>query len=792
MSTNINTSAKSTRITAQEFLDTAFPAEDLEGGVVGICAGTFRCREYSPEEVDREVAGDLPVYVVVSTLDGRRRVGKDGRESQDLGRARGNCREAWLFVLDDIGTKSATPAVEPSYKLMTSKKDGIPNYQWGYFLEPFDVSTDEGVAYYEGACRAAGAMGISDPGMRGVYRLCRVPGSLHSSGFRAEIYEWNPERVFDLKMLCGMLGLDVEGAIKPVPKQIRDEDYLGGADVVVDWLVGEGRITGVVNGDWLEIECPNVAEHTDGSLTAGYSPLDYRREGRQFKCFHGHCGHMDTAWFLGWVAENGGPAVGVTESFSMSEEARANIQKAIKTSLPAVVVSDMESGDARERILQEWYLCEASGLFVHYVGTAPRRFVTASVFNAIHAIDMPVGKKGGRAVADKWWAVQPGRRVVNDVVWRPDSAPGMFTDTGGMTLLNAYVPYIPAGVRVDAGVSYLWDRHLELLFGSDADLLKQWMGWLVQHPDQRINWAPVICGIEGCGKSLIGQALAAALGRQYVVEVGPNAFADAYNTFMEGKLLVLGEEIRVSGQNRYAVMDTLKTLLTNDWIDVRGMRVARRTIQNTTSYMIFTNHDDALPLEYGNRRWTILKSRIQTSAGLVQAGMTPAYFARLAESCRVDAGAIYGWLSGVDVSKFDPKGRAPLTEGTEEMIYDTTDELYRKVLEYVVSGAQEDANELVFTNAAINKIVDLVERRVSTRSLPTEGRWRAYLRGQGWAVIKQAFRNRHGEITRVWVNSTKIVPSEQTSETLHSMLETGNSGAKNLSNIVDILRKTNR
>ena len=785
MSNDINT------VNVLRFLDAAFPVEEMKPDeVVGICRGIHRCVPHDTvEETLKIVSGEDATYVVVSTLDGRKRITKDGAESSDLGRARANCREAWLFVLDDIGTKSSTPAVEPSYKMVTSIKDGVENYQWGYFLEPFDVSTDYGVAYYEGACRAAGEAGISDPGMRGVYRICRVPGSLHSSGFRAEIRSWNPERVFELGALCLDLGLDVDAAMKPVPKTVSGEDFFSRGDVVLDWLQTQGGVTGVVNGDWVEIQCPNSGAHTDGSVTAGYSPLDYRREGRQFKCFHGHCSELDTGWFLDWVAESGGPAVGATESFYMSDSARANIQKAIKTALPPAVVSDMDSGDARDLILRDWYLCEASGLFVHYVGVAPKRFVTTAVFNSIHAIDMPVGKKGGRVMADKWWAVQPGRKVVNDVVWRPDRAPGMFTDESGMILLNAYVPYVPEGIRVDAGVSYLWDKHLDLLFGSDAELLKQWMGWLVQHPDQRINWAPVIQGIEGCGKSLIGQALAAALGRQYVVEVGPNAFADAYNTFMEGKLLVLGEEIRVSGQNRYAVMDTLKTLLTNDWIDVRGMRVARRTIQNTTSYMIFTNHDDALPLEYGNRRWTIMKARIQTSAGLVQAGMTPGYFSRLAESCRKDAGAIYGWLSGVDVSAFDPKGRAPITEGTEEMIYDTTDELYRKVLEYVISGAQEDANELVFTNVAINKIVDLVERKVSSRSLPTEGRWRSYLRGQGWAVIKQAFRNRHGEITRVWVNSTKIVPSEQTSETIHSMLETGNLGAKNLSNIIDISRR---
>jgi hypothetical protein len=224
----------------------------------------------------------------------------------------------------------------------------------------------------------------------------------------------------------------------------------------------------------------------------------------------------------------------------MTEEAREIIGRVLRPAVPIEVARDMETLAERDQILAEWYLCESSGLFVHYVGIAPRRFVTTAVFNSIHALYMAPGPKGGRMPADKWWAVQPGRQIVNDVVWRPDRAPGVFVDDAGMQLLNAYVPYIPEDVRLDAGVSAMWDQHLRVLFGDDAEILRQWMAWLIQHPDQRINWAPVLQGIEGCGKSLIGQALVAALGRQNVVEVGPGAFTDSFNSWMEGKLLAIG------------------------------------------------------------------------------------------------------------------------------------------------------------------------------------------------------------------------------------------------------------
>lgn len=790
MSKNTNTTNE---VTAVEFIEAAFPADELGDGVVGICAGTFRCREYDPVGMMREVAGDMPLYVVVSTLDGRRRVGRDGHESQDLGRARANCQEAWLFVLDDIGTKSVVPTVEPSYKMQTSVKDGVANYQWGYFLEPFDVSTDAGVAYYEGACRAAGLMGISDPGMRGVYRICRVPGSLHLSGFRAEITSWNPERVFALKDLCADLGLDVDAAMKPVPKVVTGEDGLAGTqDVVMDWLIAEGRWTGVVNGDWIEIECPNAGEHTDGSLTAGYSPLDYRREGRQFKCFHGHCGHMDTGGFLGWVGENGGPSVGVMESFSMSEEVRERIHRAIQPVVPGEVVADMESGDARDNIMREWLFCSTRGMFFHFDGVnPPSQFVKPSAFNLMFQHLMPKGKRGGTVLPDRWWSTQPGKMTVSDLVWHPGRGQGVFVDEAGVTQFNQYRSYQPEGIGFDAAVTALWEDHLRRLFGAEAEILRAWMAWLVQHPEQRIGWAPVLVGPEGCGKSILVKGLVGCLGERYVAEVGPSAFTDAFNGHSEGKLLVVGEEIRVSGVNRYQILDSLKTRITNDRIDVRRMHQDRKTIINTASYLFCSNHDDCLPLDTSGRRWAVFSCIPQTAADIAEMGLDTAYFARLGDTIRNRAGAIYSWLMSVDVSTFDPKGRAPVTTGTVEMIAATTDEIYVSVLDQIENPAQQypDVSPTVFTNKGLDVLVQKMQGQ-ALRKMGAEEKWRKHIKERGWKKWEHSYRGFSG-VTNLWFRPSEVPESSRTTEGFRAILGNPVSGIPEMGKVLPMTRTKN-
>ena len=71
-------------IDVNTFLTAAFALDDLRGAKVGLGIGMHCCRAYDPETALEVVQGDLPVYVVVSTLDGRPRLRKDGEVTRDL------------------------------------------------------------------------------------------------------------------------------------------------------------------------------------------------------------------------------------------------------------------------------------------------------------------------------------------------------------------------------------------------------------------------------------------------------------------------------------------------------------------------------------------------------------------------------------------------------------------------------------------------------------------------------------------------------------------------------------
>ena len=219
---------------------------------------------------------------------------KDGRVSA----SNANCEYVLFMMLDDIGTKSKEPPLEPTWIIETSPG----NYQWGYAFREQPTKGE-----YVAAITAIAAAGYTDPGATNAVRNCRLPGAVNqkpgADGFKARLVKFSPEREFTLPAICEALGVtpgEAEGAGLLTIK-IRDT----GSDSVLRWLSDAGLVLSNVNAEgWCGVVCPNNHEHTDGQIEGRYSPVN-----RAFCCYHAHCEHLDSSAFLSWVAEQGGPKV---------------------------------------------------------------------------------------------------------------------------------------------------------------------------------------------------------------------------------------------------------------------------------------------------------------------------------------------------------------------------------------------------------------------------------------------------------------------------------------------------
>lgn len=266
--------------------------------------------------------------------------------------------------------------------------------------------------------------------------------------------------------------------------------------------------------------------------------------------------------------------------------------------------------------------------------------------------------------------------TVVDVMFWPSG--GMFFSHDGKRFLNSYREsgIAPCEVLDEDGqaVIDMFQRHVRLMLEHEDEqrMLVDFMAWVVQKPGQKINWALLVQGAQGVGKSYFGVVMQNVLGHM-ARNVEPMSLAGRFTSWAHGALLAIIEEIRIAGENRYELIDRLKPFISNTTIQIEEKGRDQRTVPNFTSYMMFTNHKDALPLSEGDRRYAPLFSRIQSEQQLfTELGgpvATGEYFTKLFDESQRRADALSWFLRNWQISpEFNAKGRAPMTSARQEMM----------------------------------------------------------------------------------------------------------------------------
>ena len=331
-----------TDILPKQFIETVFePA--LEDEIIPMCPikenGMFWTEPWRGQNVHKS---KRTIYFAPYSLKNSAWQEREGKEPK-LRRRIHDIHSYYAIVLDDIGHKVQAPDVPPTWRLETSPG----NEQWGYLLE----EPEEDLARVNGFLEALKGKGISDDGALKLTQVFRLPGSWHyKHKVRAVLNEWEPDRLFTLEGLGESLGVKwspIPLKTLPVSTPIAE----GYQDPVLDWLKDGGRVLRD-EGEWLAVECPWGAEHSDDTK-AYYSPMGRGAEFasmRTFNCFHEACSNRNTQDFLAWVGEQGGPNTSRTGQLGVAAES----VDAFQDLFPVLVREDLP--DCRWRQVGENYV----------------------------------------------------------------------------------------------------------------------------------------------------------------------------------------------------------------------------------------------------------------------------------------------------------------------------------------------------------------------------------------------------------------------------------------------------
>jgi hypothetical protein len=277
-----------------------------------------------------------------------------------------------------------------------------------------------------------------------------------------------------------------------------------------------------------------------------------------------------------------------------------------------------------------------------------------------------------------------------DYTYDPSSPNDLWVINQGKAFVNTYRrchPHPNAAQSEEAGAIYM-DHMRKLIAEEDYVLmLVDWMAYMVQVPGDKIQWAPLIQGAEGCGKSILGTTMSAVLGKPHVKSIGVQQIHSGFSEWATGAQLVIIEEVKVDGVRSTEVMNVLKPLISNDEVSVsQKFKDARLGLPNKTSYLLLTNHKDALPITPEDRRYCPVQSAIQT-AQEVRALQQSGHFERYVEMVQNMAGGLRHWFENYPIRpSFNPKGSAPVTIYRKELVDDSASPAMAAVRRLISEG----------------------------------------------------------------------------------------------------------
>jgi len=141
---------------------------------------------------------------------------------------------------------------------------------------------------------------------------------------------------------------------------------------------------------------------------------------------------------------------------------------------------------------------------------------------------------------------------------------------------------------------------------EDFEYFINWLAWCVQNRD-KAHTAWVFSGTPGTGKGVFFERiLRPIMGDAYTVRKRLDHLEEQFNDYQRTALFLIMEEFRLAdSKHANKVLNKLKDDITADKVNVRAMRTDVTEERNYTNYIFFSNHNDTIPIDDGDRRFNI-------------------------------------------------------------------------------------------------------------------------------------------------------------------------------------------
>lgn len=223
----------------------------------------------------------------------------------------------------------------------------------------------------------------------------------------------------------------------------------------------------------------------------------------------------------------------------------------------------------------------------------------------------------------------------------------------------------------------------------EQDLVINYLAHNVQFQGKKMQWAIVLQGVQGDGKSFFAEMMKHVLGFTNCRTITVESLDEKFTSWAEGNCMVFIEELKLDNYKKYETLNKLKPYIANPTVPIRRMQRDVYECINTTNYFALTNYKDALPIDNNDRRYCVLFSQWQSRTELMAwIDQNPNYYSALYDDMRENVAEILHWLLTHPIpDSFKALNRAPQTKSKDDML-----ELNRSEDYLLVEDAIEEFN----------------------------------------------------------------------------------------------------
>ncbi len=300
----------------------------------------------------------------------------------------------------------------------------------------------------------------------------------------------------------------------------------------------------------------------------------------------------------------------------------------------------------------------------------------------------------------------------------------MFGDTftyGNIDFVNSYAPALIEPIKGDGDIVKRIIAHISHLLPNpvERDIVINYLAHNIQFPGVKLQWAIVLQGVQGDGKTLLAELMQLTLGINNVRLLNVQTLESSFPGWAAGQCITFIEELKLDNFRKYEILNNLKPYISNSTVEVTRKGVDPQVMLNTTNYFALTNFRDALPIDDNDRRYCILFSQWQDSDKLAAFEKKhPRYYSDIYDDMRAGSEELLHWLLGHKIPKaFLDTKRAPATAAKEAM------KLLSKSDSYLLV---EDAISEFESSMVNENVVNLTELAHKAESMFSDGLYKNF------------------------------------------------------------------